>query len=358
MYGQERPYSARDRRDCALTSRDTIGVAMAEPFSTPSGRRRPKLLFLVTEDWYFCSHRLPVARAARDAGFDVVVATRVQDHGAGILAEGLTLRALAWRRRGDGIAGSVRAIAAIARLYRSERPDILHHVALKPVLFGSLARAFAFGYGRDAPAVIDAVMGLGSAFSATSIAARLRRLALGLVLRFAAGRRPSQIIVQNPEDGAALSALGVERSRISLIGGSGVDVQHFTPLPMPKGNPVVVALVSRMLRDKGVVDAVAAIRRLRQRNLPIELVLAGPPDPDNSGSLSEAELLSLAAEPGVTWLRRSRGCSRGLATRGHRRPALDLWRGCAEGIARSRCLCPADHRERCSRLPRGGPDGE
>ena len=286
MYGQERPYSARDRRDCHLTSRDTIGVAMAEPFSACSGRRRPKLLFLVTEDWYFCSHRLPVARAARDAGFDVVVATRVQDHGARILAEGLTLRPLAWRRRGDGIAGSVRAIAAIARLYRSERPDILHHVALKPVLFGSLARAFAFGYGRDAPAVIDAVMGLGSGFSATSIAARLRRLALGLVLRFAAGRRPSQIIVQNPEDGAALSALGVERSRISLIRGSGVDVRHFAPLPMPKGNPVIVALVSRMLRDKGVLDAVAAIRRLRQRNLPIELVLAGPPDPDNSGSLS------------------------------------------------------------------------
>ncbi len=302
MYGQERPYSARDRRDCALTSRDTIGVAMAEPFSPSSGRRRPKLLFLVTEDWYFCSHRLPVARAARDAGFEVVVATRVQDHGARILAEGLTLRPLAWRRRGDGIAGSVRAIAAIARLYRSERPDILHHVALKPVLFGSLARAFAFGYGCDAPAVIDAVMGLGSAFSATSIAARLRRLALGLVLRFAVGRRPSQVIVQNPEDGAALSALGVERSRISLIGGSGVDVQHFAPLPMPKGNPVIIALVSRMLRDKGVLDAVAAIRRLRQRNLPIELVLAGPPDPDNSGSLSEAELLSLAAEPGVTWL--------------------------------------------------------
>ena len=108
MYGQERPYSARDRRDCHLTSRDTIGVAMAEPFSACSGRRRPKLLFLVTEDWYFCSHRLPVARAARDAGFDVVVATRVQDHGARILAEGLALRAvgLATARRRDRRVGA------------------------------------------------------------------------------------------------------------------------------------------------------------------------------------------------------------------------------------------------------------
>lgn len=285
-----------------MTSGDTIDVAEAEPLCASSRRQRPKLLFLVTEDWYFCSHRLPVARAARDAGFDVVVATRVQDHGARIVDEGLALRPLAWRRRGDGVVGSARAIFAIVRLYRSERPDILHHIALKPVLFGGVARALAFGSARDAPAVIDAVMGLGSGFSATNIAARLLRPALGMALRFAAGRRRSHVLVQNPEDAAALASLGVEESRISLIRSSGVDIQHFAPLPMPKGNPVTAALVSRMLRDKGVLDAVAAIRSLRARNLPIELILAGPPDPDNPGSLSEAELLSLASEPGVSWL--------------------------------------------------------
>ncbi|MBV8118968.1 MAG: glycosyltransferase family 1 protein, partial [Alphaproteobacteria bacterium] len=68
----------------------------------------------MTEDWYFRSHRLPVARAAREAGFDVIVATRVQDHGASIVEEGFALRPLPWRRRGDGMAGGARAIAAIA----------------------------------------------------------------------------------------------------------------------------------------------------------------------------------------------------------------------------------------------------
>ncbi len=133
-------------------------------------------------------------------------------------------------------------------------------MALKPVLFGGLARAIAFGNARDAPVVIDAVMGLGSGFSAAGVAARLRRPALGVALRLATGRRRNQVVVQNPEDGAALAALGVKRSRISLIRGSGVDIRHFALLPMPKGNPVTVALVSRMLRDKGVLDAVAAIR--------------------------------------------------------------------------------------------------
>src|SRR5436853_5603165 len=84
----------------------------------------PKLLFLITEDWYFCSHRLPVARAARDAGFEVLVATRVREHGEQIRREGFRLRPLAWRRRGDGIVGAGRAVAEIARLYRAEQPDI------------------------------------------------------------------------------------------------------------------------------------------------------------------------------------------------------------------------------------------
>jgi len=117
----------------------------------PVGIRRvaaPKLLFLVTEDWYFCSHRLPVARAARDAGFAVAVATRVREHGEAIRAEGFVLHPLGWRRRGGGWLGHLRALREIVRLYRAEKPDILYHVALKPVLFGGLAARFAFPRAR------------------------------------------------------------------------------------------------------------------------------------------------------------------------------------------------------------------
>ena len=142
--------------------------------ATRSAARRAKLMFLTTEDWYFCSHRLPVARAARDAGLDVVVATRVRAHAAAICGEGFALRPLAWRRRGDGPFAAARSIVAIARLYRAERPDIVHHVALKPVLFGGLARRLAFA-AAGRPAVVDSLMGLGYGFSATDPAAWLRR---------------------------------------------------------------------------------------------------------------------------------------------------------------------------------------
>jgi glycosyltransferase involved in cell wall biosynthesis len=258
---------------------------------------RPKLLFLVTEDWYFCSHRLPVARAARDAGFDVIVASRVRAHGELIRAEGFGLTPLAWRRRGDGLRGHIRALFEIARLYRREQPDLLYHVALKPVLFGGVAARLAFPLGA-APALVSAVMGLGIGFSAN--VPRWRKTLLGCALRIATSG--GSVIVQNPEDGAALARLGIDCGRIALIRGSGVDTTHFMRLPEPAGPGITVALVGRMLRGKGVIEAAAAIRRLRAEGQAVQLVLAGAPDPDSSDSLSEAELSELAREPGVEWL--------------------------------------------------------
>jgi len=275
--------------------------------ATPqSPERPPRLMFLVTEDWYFLSHRLPVARAARDAGFDVAVATRVADHGAAIRAEGFRLCPLPWRRRGDGALGAGRALAALAALYRNERPDIVHHVALKAVLFGGVALRLAFPGRAGRPAQIAAVTGLGSGLAPATAPARLARPLLARAVRLAAAG--GAVIVQNPEDRVALTGLGIAAERIVLIRGSGVDTAHFAPLPEPLPEPagpvVTVALVARMLRSKGVQDAVAAVRRLRAQGLAIELLLAGPADPDNRDSLNEAELAALAAEPGVAWLGR------------------------------------------------------
>jgi len=263
---------------------------------------RPKLLFLITEDWFFYGARLTLARAARDAGFDVVVATRVRDHGERILAEGFALRPLSWRRRGDGLGATIRVIAEIARLYRAERPDIVHHAALKPIVFGAIALLLAFPRGAGAPARVSAVMGLGAVFG--RIAARpLSRLSpLAVAVRLAIGR--GRVMVENPDNRATLARLGVDAARITVIRGTGVDTARFSPLPEPAEPGIGIALVGRMLRSKGVFDAAAATRRLRGRGLEITLLLAGGTDPDNPDSLTEAELRGLDAEPGITWLGR------------------------------------------------------
>jgi glycosyltransferase involved in cell wall biosynthesis len=139
-------------------------------------------------------------------------------------------------------------------------------------------------------------MGLGSGFTAGG----WRKAGLGWALRCAAAG--GFVVVQNPEDHAALARLGIDQARITLIRGSGVDTAHFAALPEPPDPPVTAALVGRMLRSKGVLDAVAAIRQLRAAGRDIALVLAGAADPDSTDSLDPPTLAGLAAEPGIEWL--------------------------------------------------------
>ena len=255
------------------------------------------IIFLCTEDWYFWSHRMPVARAARDAGLRVIVATRVQSHGQRILAEGFDLRPLAWRRKGDGLIGGLRALYAIVRLYREERPDLVHHIALKAVVFGSIAAWFA-----DVPRQINAIAGLGFIFVAPSPRAWMLKTLLLFVLKLFVCQRGSRVLTQNPDDAEELVRRGiVPRNRMSIIRGSGIDAAAFRPLPEPPG-PVVIAMVSRMLRYKGVEILAEAARLLQQRNVGARILLVGPLDPDSPASLLESEIRRLMTPGVIEWL--------------------------------------------------------
>jgi glycosyltransferase involved in cell wall biosynthesis len=259
---------------------------------------RPRLIYLVTEDWYFWSHRLPIARAARDAGYDVIVATRVGEHGKRIEAEGFRLYSLAWRRRGGSALGELSSLAALVRLYRKERPDIVHHIALKPVVVGSVAARFA-GQRR----VVNAINGLGFAFTTKTAGARLARLVLRAAFRLFIDQPKSIVLLQNDDDRRHLGERGFVRSaKMVVVRGSGVDIVHFVPLPPPRSSPPTIAVVTRMLAIKGIATLVAASRVLSERKVAHRLLLVGAPDPDNPSSLCEAELRAYAAEPGIEWL--------------------------------------------------------
>jgi glycosyltransferase involved in cell wall biosynthesis len=258
---------------------------------------RPRLLYLVTEDWYFCSHRLPVARAARDAGAEVVVATRVSAHGAAIRAEGFRLVPLAWRRGSHAPLAELRAILDIVSLYRRERPDLVHHVALKPVIYGSLAAVLA-----GVPHGINALTGLGALFIGSSARTRLLGALARAALRPLLNRPGGRVILQNADDRLLLEERGLLRhDRVALIRGSGVDVGRFAPTPEPDGPPVAL-LVARVLRDKGVGEFVDAARLLKARGIAVRMQLAGPTDPDNPAAIDQATLHGWQSEGIVEWL--------------------------------------------------------
>jgi len=259
---------------------------------------RPKLIYLVTEDWYFWSHRLPMARAAQRAGFDVAVATRVAEHGERIRAEGFALHPLHWRRRDIGPWASLRAVGEVYRLYSRERPLLVHHVALKPAVLGSVAALLA-----GVPAVVNAVTGVGFVASSPSLRARLLRRPMDFALARLLERPNSRVIVQNEDDRALLLSLrsGADE-RIVVIRGSGVDTTHFRATPEPPVPPVTAGYAGRMLADKGVAVLVEAQQSLRRRGGDLRLVLAGTPDPENPSSIDAATLAAWRALPGITWL--------------------------------------------------------
>ncbi len=258
---------------------------------------RPHLLFLITEDWYFWSHRLDLARAARDAGFEVVVATRVTGHGEQIREEGFRLLPLTVLRRGRNPFSELRAILQLVWLYRHERPDIVHHVALKPILYGSFAAWIA-----RVPVVINAFAGLGYTFIDRSGWSGCIQLGVRLGLKTALSlNHRSLALFQNSEDRDRLACEGiVESSRSRIIPGSGVDVERFSPREETEGVPVVM-LASRMLWDKGVGEFVQAARRLKERTVQARFVLVGRCDEDNPAVIERHQLLQWKHEGVIEW---------------------------------------------------------
>ncbi len=245
----------------------------------------PHLLFLVTEDWYFCSHRLALAVAARAAGYRVSVVTQVSRHGERIRDAGLDLVPVRFPRSGRRPLTDLALLARLAVVYRRLRPDIAHHVAVKPVLYGALAATLA-----GTPATVNALAGLGYLYTSTHARARLLRGVLRPALGAALRRRGAFTIVQNPDDERALRDTRLlDHERVVRIAGSGVDVERFVPTPEPPGPPLVV-LPARLLWDKGVGEFVAAARLLRGRGVEARFALVGERDAENPSAVSDAEL--------------------------------------------------------------------
>lgn len=256
-----------------------------------------KLIIYVTEDWFFCLHRLPIARAAHKAGFEVVVATRVAEHRDDIEREGFRLIPLTMRRRSKNPFRELLAILEILQIYRRERPDLVHHVSMKPVLYGSLAAWLA-----GVPAVVNAFTGLGFVFASDRLLAKSLRPWIKLACRLWVNRSKCKSMFENPDDQRIMTASKVlSPERTVLIRGSGVDISVYHPTPEPDGGPIVVALVGRMLLDKGVVEFVEAARLLKHQGLSVRAILVGAPDPENPVSISERQLLAWQSEGFIEW---------------------------------------------------------
>lgn len=244
-----------------------------------------KLLFVVNTPEFFLSHRLPLASAARDAGYSVHVATGPGAACEKIIQLGFVYHCLPISRSGTKLWEELYSLWALLRLFHRLKPDLLHLVTIKPVLYGGLIARLT-----GVPAVVAAISGLGSIFVTRGGSTHWLRYGVELLYRLAFGHPQLRVIFQNPDDQAILIGLGaVREDQSTLIRGSGIFLANYPVKPEPSGKPVVT-FASRLLIEKGVLEFVEAIRILIERGIQSSFWLVGEPDPGNPSSISQSAI--------------------------------------------------------------------
>lgn len=254
-----------------------------------------QVLFVISEDWYFLSHRLHLAEYALANGYKVTLLTRVSAYADLIRSKGIDLVDWPIERRSKNPIKELIALLFMIRLVKRLRPDIVHSVALKPVFYSSIACRLYRVRSR-----IFALGGLGIMFSSTSRKAQIAQFFLKLLLKWSLSGNNSRLILQNSYDVNMLLNAGVlNDGRIRLIRGAGVDTEQFSKSTTEPDQ--VVILPARMLWSKGIGDFVACSKKLLHKKVIIRFVLVGEPDLENPDSVTVAQLEEWVEEGVVEW---------------------------------------------------------
>lgn len=242
---------------------------------------KPRLLFIVNVDWFFVSHRLPIALEALQQGYDVHLACQVTNHQQTIENMGIRVHPIDLSRSGLSLWLEFKSIYQIFKIVKLVQPELVHLVTIKPVIYGGIVSRIAKIHGR-----VASVSGLGYVFVANNFTAKLIRPFISYLYKLSLNRDNTRVIFQNPDDLALLVTNGsVKKDQCVLIRGSGVDLTKFEVAAEPRGD-FVVMLVARLLIDKGVYEFVQAAKILNNRSIKIRFVLVGEPDFGNPNSIT------------------------------------------------------------------------
>jgi glycosyltransferase involved in cell wall biosynthesis len=302
--------------------RPLSGISEPTPPVKHAGK---KLVFIVTEDWFFASHFLPLVRAAREIGLDAVVVTRVRDHLTPIEETGARVVPLEAERRSLNPMAAGYAAGRLAAILRAEKPAIVHCIAIRPILVGGAAAVMA-----RVPRRVYALTGLGFLEARSDVVGRTARTAIRALMRGPLDSAQTRFLFENPDD-PHLLGLDPADKRVTIVGGAGIDPDVLRPTPPSPQPPLKVGLVARMLWSKGIDLAVEAVRLARAQGVDVELSLYGAPDPSNPKAIPEQTLLGWNADKGIAWHGRTADVT--AVWRGHHVCCLPSRGG--EGLPRS-----------------------
>jgi glycosyltransferase involved in cell wall biosynthesis len=252
---------------------------------------RPRILFVLANDWYFYWHRLSLAQRIAAAGYDVHVATPPGRFCEAIAAAGVPHHLIHMDRQGLNPLKDLATINHLADLYRELKPTLVHHVAIKPILYGSIAAKIT-----RVSCIVNAMPGTGYIFTSKQALARLIRPGITTALRLLLNAANSRVTFENQDDREKFIAWRVARpDRAVFIRGCGVDTSEYRPSPEPPGPPLVI-LPARLLYYKGVREFVEAARLLKASGTSARFALVGEGDPGNPASVPSSQLRQWESE--------------------------------------------------------------
>ena len=255
-----------------------------------------RLIYIVSEDWVFVSHRLTLAKQAIKDGYDVTAITNISNHKDVLLSAGLKVFNINFCRSFKRPFSDVHSIYQLIKLFRLLKPGVIHNVGLKISLISSIAAFIA-----RVPVAINAYTGLGYVFSSNDMLARVIRLLLNSPLKYLNHRASTWVVFQNEDDEALFENSNlINKERTLLIKGSGVDVIEF-PFSDELPGQLKVMLASRLLWDKGVGEFIEASRQLKISYPEVTFVLVGDVDEQNPLSLTKGIIDSWVNEGFIEW---------------------------------------------------------
>lgn len=255
---------------------------------------KKRILFILNVDWFFISHRLPIALELIKSGYEVHVAASITDRRTELENLGLIVHHLVMRRGSMNIFDLAHTSLQMYSVIRRVNPEILHLITIKPCLFGGIAARIA-----RVPRVVIAISGLGSVFISQGTKALIRRALAKTLYRLALKQQKLKVIFQNQNDREILQSLvGLADSKIEIIQGSGVDLDQFNITPLGLGAPVVM-FASRLICEKGVLEFIEMARHFKAKK-PSEMsprfILVGIPDPENPSSVTPEDITKWSGE--------------------------------------------------------------
>ncbi|PUA08620.1 glycosyltransferase family 4 protein [Pseudomonas aeruginosa] len=256
---------------------------------------KPRLLYLVTEDWFFCSHFISRAKAAKEAGYDIFVAAREGRHGDEIKRAGFEFLPVNFQRSEVNPIAIFKEVLAVINIYRKVRPDLVHHVALRPIIVGGVSAKICRLKG-----VVNAPVGMGYVFTSMSPKAKLLKPVVTSLLRLLLKGR--DCILENNDDLSELIKRGLLHPHNAiLIEGAGVSLSEYGFHLRENMRPKVM-LAARMLKEKGIQEFIEAAEIINRKGRGCDFLLVGGCDAGNPGSIPQETIKEWCKKSGVKWV--------------------------------------------------------